>query len=286
MVTLVGGSFLISYWSDYSSNLGTLSTNVNAGWSSNIISGARIEMYIAPNFFGKDSNLLELVLWGSAYTNKSTDNATFILIVPFCIKSIVNRPANSTDSQVFSIEWSIQNIGSNASVVYCTLKPIPNNYSMPYFDNVNVLIDLRFTQLTAIDNRGSYTVTIPFGEGISPNVANKIRFTSSYPFPVDLTKNITFGFLLKGGLVFTSSFPEFASQNFDNGLPYHGGSPSESLLSLNYHLTSSLTITFQDSDEVNSSFFDQAFGFTLLGVGIPITISAIVELVEKKKVDQ
>lgn len=278
VVTFTGVGFLMSYWSDYSSNLGNIDTCINAGWSSNIVSGTRVEMYIVPNWFGKDDNLLEITLWGSVYTNSSTDNATFILLVPFCIRSIVNQSA--IDMYSFHAQWSIQNIGSSASVVYFEVKPIPNNLSMPYFDNIDVLVDLEFTHLTAMDNHGSYTVTLPFGGGIPFSIFDKLEFNPT--FAVNLNSNITFGLLLKGGLAFTSSSPEFISQGFDFGLPYHGLNQSISLLSLNYHPTLPLTITFQDSDEVNSSVQNQALAFTLLGVGIPIAISALVELIKKK----
>jgi hypothetical protein len=56
----------------------------------------------------------------------------------------------------------------------------------------------------------------------------------------------------------------------------------ESMLSFNYDSKSSLTITFEDSDEVNLSFLEQALAFTLLGVGIPIVVSACIELVKMK----
>lgn len=278
-VTSIGLGFLLSYWSDYSNNLGTLSTNINAGWSSNIVSDATVQMWIAPNWFGKDDNLLVIRLWGIVDTNSSADNATFILLVPFNIKSIIGQ---SIDMQFFNADWSIQNIGSSASVVYFELKPLANNSFMPSWDFVNALVDLRFTHLPSLDNHGRYTVAIPFGGGSTENVLKSMKFMPSMPLPVDLNKNITFSLLMKGNLVLTSSFPQYASQNINYGLPFHESNESESMLSFNYHSTSSLTITFEDSDEINLSFFKQALAFTLLGVGIPIIVSACVELVKMK----
>jgi hypothetical protein len=274
-VTFAGLGGLILYWSGYSNNLGTLSTNINAGWSSNIISNARVELYIVPNWFGKDDNLLEIVLWG-INTNTSAENVTFILLVPFYVNAIIT-PSN--DGGV----WSIRNVGS-ASVVCFKLTPISNDFSGPSLDFINTYADLRFTHLPALNNHGTYTATIPFGQGTTLDVLKSIEFiTSEYPFPVDLNKNITFGFLLKSNLAFISSSPESAVQGFTIGLPYHYSNQSESLLSLNYHPTSALTITFQDSGEVNTSFSEQALGFLLLGVGIPIIVSSYVELIKMKK---
>jgi hypothetical protein len=159
-------------------------------------------MYIVLNWFGKDDNLLEIVLWGTD-TNTSAENVTFILLVPFDVKAVITP---SSDAGV----WSIVNIGS-ASAVCFKLIPVPNGFSGPSWDFIDTYVDLRFTHLPALDNHGSYTVTIPFGQGTTQDVLESIRFiTSEYPFPVDLNNNITFGFLLKGSLAFTSSFPESA----------------------------------------------------------------------------
>jgi len=277
VVAFAGTSFLFIYWFDYSNNLNTLSTNINAGWSSNIVSDASVQMWIVPNYYGKDDNLLGIRLWGVVDTNRSADNATFILLVPFNIKSIIDQ---SIDMQFFNADWLIQNIGSNASAVYFELKPLANYSFMPSWDFVNALVDLRFTHLTSFDNHGRYTVAIPFGGGSTLEILKSMKFMPSMPLPVDLNKNITFSLLMESNLVLTSSSPEYASQNVNYALPYHES--MESMLSFNYDSKSSLTITFEDSDEINLSFLEQALGFTLLGVGIPIIVSACVELVKMK----
>jgi len=236
-------------------------------------------MWIAPNWFDKDDNLLEIKLWGIVDTNSSADNATFILLVPFNIKSIIDQ---SIDMQFFSADWSIQNIDSSASVVYFELKPPANNSFIPSWDFVNALVVLRFTHLTSLRNHGRYTIAIPFGGGSTVNVLKSMKFMPSMPLPVDLNRNITFSLLMKSNLVLTSSFPEYASQNINYGLPFHESNEPESMLSFNYHSMSSLTITFEDLDEINLSFLEQALAFTLLGLGIPIFVSACVELVKMK----
>lgn len=283
-VTITGMSFLSAYWSDYSNDLGTITTNINAGWSSNMISDAKVQMWIAPNYFGRDDNFLEIALLGTADTNRSFDNATFILLVPFDITSILGH-SNDTDSVFFAGNWSIQNIGSSATAVYYELQPPANNSFMPSWENINTVVDLRFKHLPSLYNHGSYTAVIPFGGGVgSLDTLFAMKIVPSLPFgPVNLDKNITLSLLMKGNLVLTSSFPEYVSQHINMGLPYHNWNESESMLSLNYGSASPLTVTFQDMDEINTSFLEQALAFTLLGVGIPTIVSGCVELVKTRE---
>jgi hypothetical protein len=278
-VTALGLSFMLIYFSDYSNNLGTLSTNINAGWSSTTVSDAQVQMWIAPNYFGKDDNLLEIVLRGTANMSGSSNNATFVLLVPFNVRSILDH---SNDTEFLNGTWSIQNIGSNASTVYYEIKYPASNLFTPSWGFIDTVVDLRFTHLPSLYNHGSYTVVIPFGGGSTLNVLKSMKVLPSLPLPVDLDKNITFGLLVKGNLALIGSFPAFASQNIAYGLPFHESNESESMLSYNYSPTSPLTITFEDSEQVNLSFLEQALAFTLLGVGIPIIISAGIEFVKVK----
>jgi hypothetical protein len=225
-------------------------------------------MWIVPNYYGKDESLLGIRLWGVAQVNRSAGSATFILLVPFNIISIIDQ---SIDMHFFNASWSIQNIGSNASVVYFEIQPLANYSFMPSWDFVNALIDLKFTHLPSLDNHGRYTVVIPFGGGSTLNILESMKFMPSMPLPVDLNKNITFSLLMKSNFVLTNSFPEYISQNINYALPYHES--MESMLSFNYDSKSTLTVTFEDSDEVNLSFLEQALGFTLLGAGISIILS-------------
>jgi hypothetical protein len=263
--TTVGAVFLFSYTANYHDNLGTISTNILAGWSSKNVTNPSVTMTMFPQNFPNGTAQIILRLGGFVFTN-SSEVAVFSFVSPYVITS----QSVEFDQSDLNGQWSVVNIGNNASAVYYTIKLTDCSF-IPCSGSLNTAIALNFDNLLYRDAHGQYTVVVPFGEGESPWLINHSpNYTS---FLNDLTTQIQFQLYLTTGDTIVSSFPAVTGEETYS---YAGQGPAiqEFLFG---RLGSTLTVTYNNLQEVDTSNGNFSFALFFLGIGIPLLVSALFE---------
>ena len=269
--TTVGGVSLFSYTSNYHDNLGTVSTNILAGWSSKNVTNPSLTMTMFPQNFSNGTAQIILRLGGFVFANSSEDDV-FSFVSPYFITS----QSIEFDQSDLNGQWTVVNIENNASAVYYTIKLTDCSF-IPCSGSLNTAIALNFDNLLYRDAHGQYTVVVPFGEGESPWLIYHLpNYTS---FLNDLSTQIQFRLYLTTGDTIVGSFPTITGEETYS---YAGKGPAMQEFLLG-RLGSTLTVTYNNLQEVDASNSNLSFGLFFLGIGIPLLVSAPFEFYRDTK---
>jgi hypothetical protein len=186
----------------------------------------------------------------------------FIFVFPFHVRSIVGESEN--------MSMSVNTTDT------CTV--ISVNLNSTQFSSGKISGDFMIDQTFLSDNRGIYTIVLPFGNGIDNKIYGKIQNDLDVSLhvpdaPIDLYVS------LPNAYSWTESFPSMVGMN-----PFINPFSNKSVTSLYWNfdkLQNSVTIKCDNQFEIGVYGYYLFISGIFLGVGIPLMMTAYYDSLKK-----
>ena len=272
-MTVYGLYLFNQYDSDYSNNLGTIHSGILAGWSSMNVSDPTLRVYLNVTG-GPSAAQMAVFVTGFILTNQSQSTYLFSFVTPYIIQGFLKSPLVYDTSDTAG-NWNFTNFNNQFSGLYYTVK-LGDCTFIPCYDHIWSETLVSISQIAYEDDHGQYTLVVPFHGGASFQ-ETQILATKQTNFINDMTGKINFDLFMGQEENVVSSFPSYGG-TIVQWIAWPGQ------VEYTYGIiNSTLSLTYGIPKEVNNNNLNESLALLMLGIGIPLALSSVVELYRDAK---